>query len=73
VAAEVQDVIDVLDVHRALAHAGAAGHAVPGHLLEIVARGDQRTVVGLAARARGKRQRTLSEQVVAHAHDQQLG
>ncbi len=29
VAAEVDDVVDVLDAHRAFAHARAAGHAVP--------------------------------------------
>ena len=32
VAAHVDDVVDVLDVDRALLHAGAAGHAGPQHV-----------------------------------------
>ena len=51
VAAQVEDVVDVLDVDRALAHACAAGDAVPGHLLEVRA-GRRR-----AARRRPRRSR----------------
>ena len=68
VAPQVDDVVDVLDVDRARLHAGAARHAVPRHLLELRRRRDRRAFV--VAR---ERLRPLREQVVAHAHDHELG
>ena len=73
VAAQVDDVVDLLDVDRALAHARAAGDAVPDALLGHRRAGDRRPLVGPVGLARGERLRPLREQVVAHAHDQELG
>ena len=59
VTAQVDDVVDVLDRHRARLHARAAGDAVPYRLLGHGA-GDQRRLL-------------LGEHVVAQAHDHELG
>src|SRR5581483_5076735 len=66
VAAQVDDVVDVLDRDRALVHARAAGHAVPDHLLGDAVAGD------LGEVAAGEQVRALGEQLIAHAHDHEL-
>ena len=65
--AEVDDVVDVLDRDRAHLDARAAGDAVPDHLLGHAVAGDRRQA--LPAR---ERERPLGEDLVAHAHDQEL-
>ena len=70
VAAQVDDVVDVLDVDRALAHAGAAGDAVPDDLLEL--RASATSGRRRLPSSPGERLRALREEVVADAHDQQL-
>ena len=68
VAAHVDDGVDVLDVDRALVHAGAAGGAGPQHVgVDDV--GHQGGLLALAGEQRGGR----GEHVVAQAHDEQLG
>ena len=84
VAAHVDDVVDVLDVDRALLDAGAAGDAGPQHVgvddaVDVVD-ADQRPLrlgarcSGSAARSRriGQQVGRLGQRVVAQAHDQQL-
>ncbi len=66
VAAQVDDVVDVLDRDRAGLDAGAAGHAVPDHLVAHRA-GHER-----AERAAGERGASLGEELVADAHDEEL-
>ena len=71
--AQVDDVVDVLDRHRALLHARAAGDAVPHHVVADRA-GDERRRLGLPAGGTGGGSgRPLGEEVVAQAHDQELG
>ena len=88
VPAQIHDVVHVLDGDRAGLHAGAAGHAVPDRLLGHGA-GDQGSQFGLgpsavavaagavatvAAAATGGHDRAaVGEQLVAQAHDHQLG
>ena len=67
-AAQVDDVVDVLDRDGALVYAGAAGHAVPDHLV-LDGVGHERG--GLEAVA-GEHLRPLREDVVAQIHDEQL-
>ena len=59
--------VDVLDLDRALLDAGTAGDAVPDHLLGDAAP-DQRGQI-----ATRERDRPLRQQLVADAHDQELG
>ena len=65
--AQVDDMVDVLDLDRALVDAGSAGDAVPHHLLGDAA-ADERGQV-----AAGQRNRAFRQQLVADAHDQELG
>ena len=51
VAAQVDDVVDVLDRHRARLHAGAAGHAVPDDLVGDRVRHERRRLGGRRRRA----------------------
>ena len=61
VAAQVDDVVHVLDRHRALAHAGAAGHAVPDD------------VVGHRARARAAAPRSRRRRAAAAGRPRRPG
>ena len=71
-AAQVDDVVDVLDGDRALAHAGAARDAVPDHVLRDGAADQGRRLERLATSARRERLRPLGEELVAQVHDQEL-
>ena len=81
VAAQVHDVVDVLDGDRARLHAGAAGDAVPHRLLghsvgnerdEIDRPGDA-IGTAIASRTRLDDRSPVGEHLVAQPHDQQLG
>ena len=86
VAAHVDDVVDVLDVDRALVHAGAARRARPQHVRvdHAVRRplhdlgADQRSLelldrgLGGLAGVAGQDRRSGGQRVVAQVHDQQL-
>ena len=69
VAAQVDDVIHVLDRHRALAHARAAGHAIPDDVVGHRVRHERRRLEALLA---ADQPRALLEHLVAQRHDQQL-
>ena len=66
VAAQVDDVVDVLDRHRAFVDARPAGDAVPHHLLRHAVPDDRRQL------SAGEQVRAFGQQLVANAHDQQL-
>ena len=70
VAAQVDDVVDVLDRDRAGLDAGAAGHAVPDDLVGDRGGDQRRELVGLAPPASSAG--PSREDLVAQAHDQQL-
>ena len=68
-AAQVDDVIDVLDRDRALVHARAAGDAIPDDVVGDGVRG--RAGSRRSARV-GEQARPLREELVTEAHDEQL-
>ena len=72
VAAQVDDVVDVLDRHRALLHAGAAGDAIPDDVVADGVRDERGRLERLSPLRRGEEVRPLGEQLVAQAHDQEL-
>ena len=69
VAAQVDDVIHVLDRHRALAYARSTGHAVPHDVLGHGVRHQRR---GREALLTADQPRPLLEHLVAQGHDQEL-
>ena len=72
VPAQVDDVVDVLDPHRALAHARAARHAVPHDVVGDGGRHERLELLGGAGLLRRERGRALSEDAIAQRHDQEL-
>jgi hypothetical protein len=72
VTAHVDDVVDVLDADRAFAHAGAAGHAVPDHVLAHRVGDERQGGVRPTAPRRRQEVRAVGEDLVAQAHDQEL-
>ena len=69
VAAEVDDVVDVLDRDRALVDARAAGDAVPDDVVADRVRDERRSASKPSV---AEQLRPLGEQLVAQAHDQEL-